>query len=122
MTRCGPDRGDLDPKGHISAAATLARRANSSIRQVQFVMRRRAERKRKHHGGDRFNQLSYMFQVRHIWIHNFGEADNDFVEKMGTDQSVIGSKIVPSKEEVLSFLDLVEELRIEIRSRLGHLG
>lgn len=74
---------------------------------------------REHLGGDRFNQLSYMFQVRHIWIHNFGEADNNFVEKTGTDQSIIGSKIVPSKEEVLSFLDLVEGLGIEIRSRLG---
>lgn len=77
---------------------------------------------REHLGGDRFNQLSYMFQVRHIWIHSFGEADNDFVDKTGADQSVIGSKIVPSKEEVLSFLDLVEELGIEIRSRLGHSG
>jgi len=77
---------------------------------------------REHLGGDRSNQLSYMFQVRHIWIHNFGEADNDFVEKTGADQSVIGSKIVPSKAEVLSFLDLVEELGIEIRSRLGHPG
>jgi len=77
---------------------------------------------REYLGGDRFNQLSYMFQVRHIWIHNFGEADNDFVEKTGADQSVIGSKIVPSKAEVLSFLDLVEELGIEIRSRLGHPG
>jgi len=77
---------------------------------------------REYLGGDRFNQLSYMFQVRHIWIHNFGEADNDFVEKTGADQSVIGSKIVPSKAEALSFLDLVEELGIEIRSRLRHSG
>lgn len=69
-------------------------------------------------GENQFNEFSYMFAVRHIWIHNFGEADNDFVRKTGRDQSIIGSKIVPSKQEVLSFLDLVEELGIEIRSRL----
>jgi len=77
---------------------------------------------REYLGTDRFNQLLYMFHVRHIWIHNFGEADNEFIEKTNTDQSLIGSKIVPAKEDVLFFLDLVEELGVEIRSRLGNSG
>ncbi len=73
----------------------------------------------KYLGGTRLNQFMYMFQVRHLWIHNFGEADKEFVQKTGCDQSIIGSKIAPSEEEVLSFLATIEQLGVEIRSRLS---
>ena len=49
------------------------------------------------------HHLTYMFQVRHIWNHNFGEADEVFIRKTGGDQFLIGQKIIPSIDEVKDY-------------------
>jgi len=64
-------------------------------------------------------QLNYMFQVRHIWIHNFGEADEDFIKITGSDESILGTKIVPLRQEASDFLNVVERLGLEIRAALN---
>lgn len=70
-------------------------------------------------GESEYQQLNYMFQVRHIWIHNFGEVDEDFVKNTGSDESLLGTKVVPSRQEVGDFLDAVEQLGIEIRTTIS---
>jgi hypothetical protein len=77
---------------------------------------------KKSTGESGYQQLNYMFQVRHIWIHNFGEADRDFVENTSSDESVLGAKVVPSRQEVSDFLDVLEGLGLEIRTALGDSG
>ena len=57
-----------------------------------------------------FKKVYFLFQVRHIWNYNFGEADADFVRKTNSNASIIGTKVLPTKEEVTEFLDLVESL------------
>lgn len=63
--------------------------------------------------------VSYMFQVRHLWIHSFGEADEDFVRETGAPSSLCGTKIIPSPEEVAALLDALEELGVTIRDQLS---
>jgi hypothetical protein len=70
-------------------------------------------------GESEHQQLNYMFQVRHVWIHNFGEADEDFVKNTASDESVLGAKVVPSRQEVDDFLDVVERLGIEIQMAIS---
>ena len=65
-----------------------------------------------------FQKVYYLFQVRHIWNHNFGEADADFVRKTNSDASLIGTKVLPTKEEMIEFLDLVESLGLRLREKL----
>jgi hypothetical protein len=69
-------------------------------------------------GEDDYSKVDYMFQVRHIWTHNFGEADEGFARKTKSDPSVIGTKIVPSAGEVGEFLALVERLGLALRDKL----
>ncbi len=70
-------------------------------------------------GQDGYSKVYYMFQVRHIWTHNFGEADEGFVRKTASDPSAIGAKIVPSTGEVGEFLALVERLGLALRKKLA---
>jgi Zn ribbon nucleic-acid-binding protein len=70
-------------------------------------------------GEDRYSKLYYMFQLRHIWSHNFGEVDEGFVQKTNSDPNLIGTTIVPSAREVEEFLALVETLGLKLRSRLS---
>ena len=67
---------------------------------------------------DQFPKVYYLFQVRHIWNHNFGEADADFVRKTKNDKSIIGTKVLPTKQEVIEFLELVEKLGITLREKI----
>jgi Zn ribbon nucleic-acid-binding protein len=69
-------------------------------------------------GEDDYLKIYYLFQVRHIWIHNFGEADENFAQKTGCDPSLLGTKIIPSENEVSEFLDLIEGLGMQLRGRL----
>ena len=68
-------------------------------------------------GTERFGQLFYLFQVRHIWAHNFGEADESFLSKTNSAPSLLGTRIVPTERDVRSFLASIEEVALEIRSR-----
>ena len=65
-----------------------------------------------------FNKVYYLFQVRHIWNHNFGEADADFIRKTNSDGNIIGNKVNPDREEVAEFLDLVESLGLILREKI----
>ncbi len=65
-----------------------------------------------------FQKVYYVFQVRHIWNHNFGEADADFVRKTNSDTSIIGTKVLPTEEDITTFLNLVESLGIRLREKL----
>lgn len=70
-------------------------------------------------GQDGYSKVYYMFQVRHIWTHNFGQADEGFVRKTDSAPSLIGAKIVPSTGEVDEFLALVERLALALREKLA---
>ena len=65
------------------------------------------------------NNLEYLFQVRHLWVHNFGEADEEFVRKTGASPNIIGSRIVPTREQVDQLLHSLDGLGLEIRNRLN---
>jgi len=69
-------------------------------------------------GHERYSRLCYMFQVRHIWIHNFGEADEIFVKKTACDPALLGTRIIPSENEVREFLGTVEDLSTKLREGL----
>jgi len=69
-------------------------------------------------GAAEYSKVCYLFQVRHIWIHNFGEADDGFIRKTNQDQSLIGTKIVPSEQEVEEFLNLIELLGGNLRGKI----
>ncbi len=66
-----------------------------------------------------YRALRYMFQVRHIWIHNFGEADQDFLDKTGADEALLGQRIVPIHSEVEKLITIVEYIGVKVRKELG---
>lgn len=69
-------------------------------------------------GEEKYSRLYYLFQVRHIWIHNFGEADESFIQKTQCASSLLGTKVIPSQDEVAEFLGLIENLAIQLREKL----
>lgn len=70
-------------------------------------------------GSDQFHKVYYMFQVRHIWNHNFGEADDGFVKKTNSDRSMIGKQVIPSEQEVREFLTLIELMGVTLREKIS---
>lgn len=72
-----------------------------------------------HLGAEKHGHLRYMFQVRHIWNHNFGEADEDFIEKTGSDPSLLGLKIVPDYDLVELLIEIVKQVGVDVRKKLG---
>jgi hypothetical protein len=67
---------------------------------------------------DEYKILYYLFQVRHISSHNFGEIDNEFVKKVNCDPKLIGTKPVVVKGDLVDFLDIVEKLGVALRNIL----
>ena len=67
---------------------------------------------------DEYEKMYYLFQVRHIWTHNFGEVDEDFVKKTKSDVNLIGKRIIPKEDEVSNFIDLIEKFGINLRNKL----
>lgn len=57
-----------------------------------------------------FDFLSKMFQVRHLFEHNMGVIDNDFVKKIPAYSRMTDRKYVLSEDEVRKFIDLMLEL------------
>ena len=53
-----------------------------------------------------------------IWIHNFGEADESFILKTNCDPSLLGTKVIPSQDEVAELLGLIENLATQLREKL----
>lgn len=70
-------------------------------------------------GEEDYRVLVYMFQVRHIWNHNFGEADQDFIDKTNVDENLLGQRILPAKTEVEKLMSIVEDIGIMVRKELG---
>jgi hypothetical protein len=65
-----------------------------------------------------FQKVYYLFQVRHIWNHNFGEVGVDFIKKTNCNASILGTIILPTKEEISEFLELVESMGIRLREKI----
>jgi len=65
-----------------------------------------------------FENLYYLFQVRHISSHNFGEIDDDFIRKTKCDPNLKGSKPVVGKDDLIFFLEAIEKLGVALRERL----
>lgn len=54
--------------------------------------------------------LFLMFQVRHIYEHNAGVVDSDFVKKQPTYAHLLGRKYPLMKEDVSTFIALMRQL------------
>jgi hypothetical protein len=57
-----------------------------------------------------YRHMYRMFQVRHLWEHGFGEVDADFIRKTQCNPSLLRRKYVPTKAELIEFLDTVEQV------------
>jgi thiol-disulfide isomerase/thioredoxin len=57
-----------------------------------------------------FNELLKFFQVRHIYEHNMGVIDDDFVQKFPEYQNFLGRKYPLRVNDLHDFLDWMEEL------------
>lgn len=69
-------------------------------------------------GEEKFEYLFKMFQVRHIYEHNMGVVDEDFVHKIPSLEYLKGRKYTLKKDEVDEFLSLVLELGRKIIEKL----
>jgi hypothetical protein len=69
-------------------------------------------------GAKEYLKIYYLFQVRHLWSHNFGEADEDFIKRTGADKGLLRTKVVPSDVEVEELLALIETLGANLRRKL----
>ncbi len=67
---------------------------------------------------EEYEKLYYLFQVRHVSSHNFGEIDSGFVKKVNCDPKLIGSKPIVVQEDLVEFLDVIEKLGIALRNKL----
>jgi len=65
-----------------------------------------------------YRRLYYLFQVRHISSHNFGEIDDDFVRKTGESPSLKGTKPEVSRDDVMKLVSLIEVLGTGLREKL----
>lgn len=61
-----------------------------------------------------FRFLFKMFQVRHIYEHNAGEIDNDFIVKLPEYSKSIRRKYQLTEKEVKRFLDIVLNLGVKL--------
>lgn len=57
-----------------------------------------------------FGLLLKLFQVRHIYEHNLGVIDDDFVKKFPEYKSSIGKKYKLNEKEISSFITVIKEL------------
>lgn len=65
-----------------------------------------------------YAKVYYLFQVRHISSHNFGEIDTDFIRKTGVTASLIGTKPSISPSQVEEFIGLTQSLGMALRQKL----
>lgn len=57
-----------------------------------------------------FNVLIKLFQVRHLFEHNMGVIDQDFVKKLPEFRKFVGRKYTLTHEELEKFIKLMQEL------------
>lgn len=55
-----------------------------------------------------------MFQVRHIYEHNAGVIDNDFIKKLPDYSSLFGRKYPLTGDEISKFLYITQDLGTKI--------
>jgi Zn ribbon nucleic-acid-binding protein len=67
---------------------------------------------------EEYKKMYYLFQIRHISSHNFGEIDNEFIRKTHCDPNLLGTKPIIDKNDLDTFLTTVEKLGISLRSKL----
>jgi len=60
-----------------------------------------------------------MFQVRHLYEHNMGVIDNDFINKIAGYDNMLGRKYALSLIEVQSFVDSMVELGVIIKDHFN---
>ncbi len=65
-------------------------------------------------GQNQYNFLYKMFQVRHIYEHNLGIIDDDFIKKIPALNRKKGRKYKLNKEEIEKFINLVLKLEEEL--------
>jgi hypothetical protein len=51
-----------------------------------------------------------VFQKRHLLAHKMGVIDDDYIQKVNDPEAVTGRKVQVSSEEVISSMDIMEEL------------
>lgn len=66
----------------------------------------------------KYKTIYYMFQVRHISSHNFGEIDEAFILKTGVSSSLKGTKPRVTSDDVSEFIALTEALGLSLRQKL----
>lgn len=64
----------------------------------------------KNEFSNEFNLLFLMFQIRHIFEHNMGVIDEDFIVKLPQYNHLIGRKYTLKKDEIAQFLDILLKL------------
>ena len=62
--------------------------------------------------------LNRLFQVRHIYEHNMGVIDDDFVKKVPNNHHLKGRKYPLDKSEIQNFLDILGETGKRIEENL----
>lgn len=70
-------------------------------------------------GKTKYQRVHYLFQVRHLWEHNFGEIDKDFISKTGIDSSMIGKPVILNISEVKKFIHDIETIGKQIREKIS---
>jgi hypothetical protein len=57
-----------------------------------------------------FSQLLKLFQVKHLYEHNLGVIDNDFITKLPEYRKNLGRKYILTQDELNNFIILMREL------------
>jgi hypothetical protein len=61
-------------------------------------------------GKDSFDFLLKMFQVRHIYEHNYGEIDSQFVKKISELENMVKRKYILNRDEINILISEIENL------------
>jgi len=99
-----PNNYPADPKNLFQNITLLNQRLNNLISS-------------KH---SNFRHLVKIFQVRHIFEHNMGVIDNDFIIKVPAYKNMIGMKYPLTHEELLNTIDYLRELGTIIKDHFRH--
>lgn len=70
-------------------------------------------------GKNEYEFLLKYFQVRHIYEHNMGVVDDDFVRNIPSLRHLKGRKFLLEKDEIGKFLDLLKDLGNKLMNSLG---
>jgi hypothetical protein len=70
-------------------------------------------------GAAAFDDLVRLFQVRHVYEHNLGVVDNDFVAKVPGYARLYGRLYPLSKDDVERLVDLLDQLASSLREDFG---